>query len=123
MKVVASFLFYVIRFPHRGKVLTIDQLDYYTLDLGANANTNVPFFRDSPRGYATVGADLFKDSSLFGTFTHPPPDNTHVVVVNMISSIGQSSRGYDPWVILELFDVESYGDTMLLSSALAYAMI
>jgi hypothetical protein len=33
MKVVASTFFHVVRFPHQGKIVTIDQLDYCTPDL------------------------------------------------------------------------------------------
>jgi hypothetical protein len=33
MKVVASTIFHVIHFPHQGKIVTIDQLDYCTPDL------------------------------------------------------------------------------------------
>lgn len=43
MKVVAYSLFQVIRFPYQGKIITIDQLDYYMRNLQTDQNDNVPF--------------------------------------------------------------------------------
>lgn len=54
MKAVTSSVFRVVHFPHLGKVVTIDQLDYCTPDLRTNANTTKQFVADSPRGYASV---------------------------------------------------------------------
>jgi hypothetical protein len=55
MKVVASTVFHFIRFPHQGKILTIDLLDYCTPNLRANPSTNVPFISESFGGYESVG--------------------------------------------------------------------
>jgi hypothetical protein len=60
MKVVASIFFHVVRFPHQGKIVTIDQLDYCTPDLCANPSTYVPFASESSRGYESVGVGMFK---------------------------------------------------------------
>jgi hypothetical protein len=48
MRAVVSTLFHVVRFPHQGKVITIDQLAFF------NSNThtgNVPFIAKIPLGY------------------------------------------------------------------------
>lgn len=74
MKAIASSVFHVMHFPNQGKIVTIDKLDYYIPNLRANASTNVTFFSDSPKGYASVGAGLFKDSSLLGIFSLTPLD-------------------------------------------------
>ena len=68
-----------------------------------------------------VGAGLFKDPCLMGVFPPPVPD-TIVTPINMISSIGIHMG--DPWVLPNMSEVESYGNTMSLSSAeLSYSMI
>lgn len=73
MKAVTYSLFCVVHFPHQGNIVTIDRLDYYTPDLRVSTSTNAPFVSDSPRGYASFSAGLFKDSSLLGMFTLPLP--------------------------------------------------
>jgi hypothetical protein len=85
MHVVVSNLFHVVRFPHQGKVVTVNQLAFF------NSNTrtgNVPFIAKTPPGYENVGVGLLKDSSLMGTFPIPPPDvpRSSVASINMIST-------------------------------------
>lgn len=58
--------------------------------------------------YESVGASLFKYSTLTGTFPLQPP---HVASVNMVSV------KYDPWVILAPDLVDAWGEVMLLSPA------
>jgi hypothetical protein len=69
MRAIVSTLFCVVRFPHQGKVVTVDQLAFFNYDT------------------RTVG--LLKDSSLMGTFPIPPPDVPHpsVASINMISTV------------------------------------
>ena len=76
MKSISSLLFHVFYFPHQGKVVTIDQFTYCTPNLRDNASANVPFVGNSPRWCSSIGAGLFKDSSLLGTFPLPPPNTT-----------------------------------------------
>lgn len=102
MKLVTPLVFHAFHFPHQGKIVTINQLDYCTPDLRANANPNVLFVSDSCGGYASISAGPFKDSLLLGTFRVPLPNYYHVALINMISSIGRSSSSYDPWVIHDL---------------------
>lgn len=99
MKVVMYSLFHVMHFPHQGKVIIIDQLNYCTPNLRANANTNVSFVSDSPRGYDSVMVGLFKDSSLLDTFPLTPLDISQVDPINMIYFVGHSSSAYDLWAI------------------------
>jgi hypothetical protein len=75
--------------------VTIDQLAYCTPDLRTNAGSNVPFVSDSKSVYMSVGVGMFKDSSLMGTFTLPPPlPSPNVAPINMISSITSGSLGF-----------------------------
>jgi hypothetical protein len=71
MRAVVSTLFHVVRFPHQGKVVTVDQLAFFNSDTRTG---NVPFIAKTPPGYENVGVGLLKDSSLMGTFPIPPPD-------------------------------------------------
>jgi hypothetical protein len=78
--------FCVIRFPHQGKVVTVDQLSFFNSD---SCTSNVPFIVKTPPSYENVGVGLLKDSSLMGTFPIPPPDipTPFVTSINMISTM------------------------------------
>jgi hypothetical protein len=114
MRAVVSTLFRVVRFPHQGKVITVDQLAFF------NSNTrtgNVPFIVKPP-GYENVGVGLLKDSSLMGTFPIPPLDVLHpfVASINMIStSVHETPVSYDLWIVTNLGDHLCYGDQIPLS--------
>ena len=71
MTSLVSSVFRVIRFPHQEKIITINQLDYCTLE--TSIHSNVPFVENSQAVIQDVGVGMFKDSSLMGTFTIPPP--------------------------------------------------
>jgi hypothetical protein len=59
MRVVVSTLFRVVRFPHQGKVITVDQLAFFNSDTRTG---NVLFIDKTPPGYENVGVILLKDS-------------------------------------------------------------
>ena len=61
-----------------------------------------------------IGVGLFKDPCLMGVFS-PPVLDAFVTPINLISSIGTFVG--DPWILPDLTEVETYGDTMPLSSA------
>jgi hypothetical protein len=71
MCAVVSTLFHVVRFPHQGKVVTIDQLAFFNSDTHTG---NIPFITKTPPGYENVSVGLLKESLLMGTFPIPPPD-------------------------------------------------
>jgi hypothetical protein len=100
---VVSSLFRVLRFPHEGKIVTVDQLSFFS---SGSSNGNVPYVGNTEIPYESVGAGLFKDSALMGTFSLPPP-NVHFI--NMISV------STDPWIIPTLDQIDSFGDAMPLS--------
>jgi hypothetical protein len=85
MRVVVSTLFHVVRFPHQGKVITVDQLAFFNSD---THTSNVHFIAKTPPGYENVDVGLFKDSSSMGAFPIPPPAIPHpsVTSINMIST-------------------------------------
>lgn len=65
MHVVASSLFRVICFPHQEKIVTINQLSFFA---SSSSDGNVPYMKHSGDPYESVGASLFKDSTLMGIF-------------------------------------------------------
>jgi hypothetical protein len=115
MHVVVSTLFHVVRFPHQGKVVTVDQLAFFNSD---TCTGNVSFIAKTPPGYESVGVGLLKDSSLMGTFPIPPPDVPHpsVASINMISVVPHELPvSHDPWIVPDPRVHLRFGDTMSLS--------
>jgi hypothetical protein len=117
MHAIVSTLFLIVRFPHQGKVVTVDQMMFFNSD---TRTSNVPFIAKTPPGYKNVGVGLLKDSTLMGTFLIPPPDvpPSLVTLINMIStSIRKTPASSDPWIVLEPSDYLHYGDQMPLNLA------
>jgi hypothetical protein len=115
MHAVVSTLFHVVRFPHQGKVVTVDQLAFFNFDTHTG---NVPFIAKTPPGYENVGVGLLKDSSLMGTFPIPPPDvpRLSVASISMISTMPHEiPTSHDPWIVPDLGDHLRFGDIMSLS--------
>ena len=119
MTVVASSVFRCVQFPHQGKIVTIDQLDFCTPDARAPAANTIPFLGDQKITYESVGVGLFKDSSLMGTLPTPlPPTTHHVATINMISTtVYQSLESSNPWIVPSSLEFNALGDTMPLSPA------
>jgi hypothetical protein len=117
MTTVVSLVFRCVQFPHQGKIVTIDQLDFYTPDARIPAANNIPFLGDHPVTYESVGVGLLKYSSLMGTFPTPlPPTAHHIATVNMISTLPyQSLESSDPWIVPSPLEFDVLGDTMPLS--------
>ena len=68
MMVVALSIFRMLLFPHQGKYVTIDQLNYFSPNITASMENNVPMLGQSPPPYQSVGVGLLKYSSLMGVF-------------------------------------------------------
>ena len=113
MRAVASTVYRLVRFPHQGKIVSIDQLDYCSPNVRFDATANVPLV-NSHAAPELIGAGLFKDPCLMGVFPPPVPD-AFVAPINMISSVGTFMG--DPWILPSPTEVEQYGDTMPLSPA------
>ena len=103
MVCVVSTLFRVLRFPHQGKFVIVDQLALFSSDSSIG---NIPYVGKTTSSYENIGPSLFKDSSLMGIFPLPPPN---VTTINMISS------GHDPWIFPSSNQLESFGDVRPLS--------
>ena len=121
MRAIASTVYRLVCFPHQGKIISINQLDYCTPNLRFDSAANVPLVNNYYKVLELVGEGLFKDPFLMGVFPPPVPDAI-VTPINMISSIGTHLG--DPWVIPNPSEVEYYGDTMsLLSTQLSFSVI
>ena len=92
MTIVASTVFRNLQFPHLGKIVTIDQLDYCTLDVTTPTMDNIPMLGQSPPPYQYIGVGMLKDSTLMGVFPSAPP-SIEVAIVNMISRTGYITKG------------------------------
>jgi hypothetical protein len=116
MRAVVSTLFHVVRFPHQGKVVTVDQLAFFNADTRTG---NVPFIAKTPPGYENVCVGLLKDSSLMGTFPIPPPPDISrpsVASINMISTVPHELPvSFDPWIVPDPGDHTHFDDIMSLS--------
>lgn len=47
MKAVPSVVFHTISFPHQGKIVIVDQLDFCTIDIRTTTETTIPLVGDS----------------------------------------------------------------------------
>ena len=73
MTVVASTVFRTVQFPHLGRIVSIDQLDFYMSDVTTFTANNIPMLGQSPPPYQSIGVGVLKDSSLMGVFPSTPP--------------------------------------------------
>ena len=112
MSKMVSLLFLMIQFPHKGKIIKVDELSYYNSD--PKSKGNILFVDKMNTIYEDVGVGLCKDSSLMGTFVLPPPNfPSNFVEVNMITS--RTMESFDQWIFpLESY-LASYGHGMPLS--------
>jgi hypothetical protein len=119
MNVVASSVFQCVQFPHQGKIVTVDQLDFCTPDAHAPTTNNIPFLGDHKITYESIGVGFLKDSSLMGTFPTPLPSTTHhIATIDMISTTTyQSLESSNPWIVPNPLEFDVLGDTMPLSLA------
>jgi hypothetical protein len=119
MTVISSSLFQCVQFHHQGKIVTIDQLDFCTLDAHAPTTNNIPFLGDHKIMYAIIGVVLLKDYILMGTLPTPlPPTTHHIATIDMISTTTyQSLESSDPWIVPSTLEFDALGDTMPLSPA------
>jgi hypothetical protein len=115
IQIVVSTLFCVLRFPHQGRVITVDQSAFFNSD---SHTRNVPFISKTPPSFENVSVGLLKHSTLMGTFPIPPPDipPPFIVSINMISNFFcETPESYDPWIVPVSGDYLRYGEKISLS--------
>ena len=92
MTTIASIVFWIVPFPHLGRIVTIDQLDFCTLDVTTSIANNIPMLGQSPPPYHSIGVWMLKHSSIMGIFLSTPP-NIDKMIVNMIASFDYEPKG------------------------------
>jgi hypothetical protein len=119
MTIVTSSIFQCFQFPHQGKIVIINLLDYCTPNARTQTSNNIPFLGDSNITYESVWVGLLKYYLLMETFPTPlPPTTQHITTINMIlTMVHQSLESSDPWIIASPLEFDSLGDTMPLSHA------
>ena len=107
--------FCMIGFPHKGGIVAINQLTFFTSDF--HVTGSVPLIGETIHSYHHVEVGMLKDSPLMGTFLLPPPplpDSSPLVAyINMISS---STILTNPWIVPNETNIHSFSDRMPLSS-------
>ena len=93
MKAMASTVFRLLSYPHQGKIITVNQLDFCTPDLRPQANSSGPLISDSLSTTQSIRTGLFKDPCLIRVFPLPAPGLSTVAPIHMISLGGSDS----PW--------------------------
>ena len=59
MRAVASTIYRLVRFPHHGKIVSINQLDYCTPNVRFDIVANVPLVSNSHPVPELIGAGIF----------------------------------------------------------------
>lgn len=112
MTAIISSVFRLIRFPHNRKIVTIDQLTYFSSDLASI--DSIQHIGKMTIPYKYVGVGLIKDFGLLGTFSFPPPNvSPSIANIHMISS--NTITFDDPWIISSDSEVDSFDGAMPLS--------
>jgi hypothetical protein len=70
MHAVVATVFWVLFFPHEGRIMTIDQFSFSRPDPSSGAST-VPMIDNPQSDVVNVGVGFFPP--LMGTFDYPPP--------------------------------------------------
>lgn len=77
MTAIVSTMFRVIFFPHEGKNVTIDQLDYFKHDLIDSTSSTIPMISNSEGNRMNLGVGMY--TSLMGSFDLLTPNQTSPV--------------------------------------------
>jgi hypothetical protein len=102
MQAMVATVFRVLFFPHKGRIVTIDQLSFSRPDPALGAST-VPMIDNPQRSVINVGVGLCP--SLMGTFDYPPPhddvkfiSNHHKAEIFHVSSF-HMTYFVDLWIL------------------------
>ena len=89
---VTSIVFRTLQFPHLGKIVTINLLDFCTVDVTTPMENNIPMLGQFPPPYHSIGVGMLKEFSLMGILPSAP-SSIETKTVNMISSFGYDPKG------------------------------
>lgn len=69
MDVITSSLFRILCFPHEGRIVTIDQMEYSPKESNASFDSFVPLVNNPKQPVENLGVGIY--SSLMGNFDLP----------------------------------------------------
>jgi len=97
-------------FSHNGKIVTIDQLTYFSSD--PTSSESIQHVDKTTIPYKDVGVGIVKDYGLLGPFSFPPPNvSSSIATIHMISS--DTLLYDDPWIVPSKSEIDSFRDAML----------
>lgn len=114
MATIVSTYFSMIAFPHKGRIISIDTVTFFSFDY--NVTRTVHLVGEALYSYQHIGVGFLKHPSLMGTFSLPPPllpiSSPSVAYINMISS---SMIQDNTWIRPDETDIKYFGDKMMLN--------
>jgi hypothetical protein len=124
MQTIVTTVFWVLLFPHEGRIVTIYQLSFSRLILSLGASMVLMIDNPQP-SVVNIGVGLCP--SLMGTFDYPPPQgdikfisNHHKVYIFQVSSFCTTYFD-DPWILSSpsamMDEIGHLGMSMPLSTA------
>jgi hypothetical protein len=131
MQAVVATVFWVLLFPHKDQIVTINQLSFSRPDPSLGASM-VPMIDNPKPGIVNIGVGLCP--SLMGTFDYPPPQgdvkfisNHNKVEIFQVSSFHTTYFIY-PWILpspsITMDEIGHPGMSMPLSVAkVAYFLV
>jgi hypothetical protein len=131
MQAMVAIVFWVFLFPHKGQIVTIDQLSFSRPNL-ALGESMVPMIENTQPGFVNIGVGLCP--YFMGTFDYPPHQadikfisNHHKVGIFQVSLFNMTYFD-DPWILpspSSMMDGTGHlGMSMPLSAAeVAYSLV
>ena len=115
MMTVIYYLFRAICFPHEGKIITIDQLDYCMLNYRAKLELTIPFIGDYKENIDSINVEMFKYSYITGSITLSPLvfyiGNSPIFIVYLVPIMTMDK---DPWVLPHTSNIGTMRSRMTL---------
>ena len=96
MSAIASVVFRVVVFPHEGKLVTVDQLDFTWKGCMESNESALPLVDQVKPAAQSLGAGMY--ASLMGTFDLPASIN-YIGSTSVGKSIATVVDRTDPWVL------------------------
>ena len=96
MATIASVVLQVVVFPHKGKLVTVDQLNFTRKDRMETNESTMPLVDQVKPTLERLGARMY--ASLMVTFDFPAPIN-YIGSTSVGNSIATLVDMTDPWVL------------------------
>ena len=103
MSAIASAVFRVVVFPHEGKLVTVDQLNFTRKGRMETNDFTVPLVDQVKPASESLGAGMY--ASLMGTFDFPAPIN-YLGSTSVGKSISMVVDRTYPWVLPSHHELE-----------------